>query len=679
MTDTLDSVREEPEGPPINTDTDMGQDDDTVVTGEKRTLTGAEWKEMTILIEMTYKDNNEARTSPQKHMMILKAMGDAFDNTELTLFDNKNRKLSLEACREMTNLDHYESHFKIHQGKGRHYVIFRVHATIGFQSLKRHSDVLNTLKKTNCYLKRHHWPEDKWDIVNLGFILQMDPGRHMAEEVREHMIELAKTKECVTVSGSRFKLVAQRFKIKHNGKNTNADAYGVQCMRIDAQSVDTMMKTMHRDTLTYVKSKLRKDQPKAFVSALRVQNKYITNVKTIPLVGITRTTMTDIRPILLAEENIQYVAATRHIDSIGRWDIITDDAHRLSVTKMIQENLSTWLETASTDLDHPEDFPDPGIKVRTTAFREDSSQGDISYLSTSAGSYDSMIEKEDDNNYNEAPTKSRNTISLSGFSWAEVAARNPQTPASRTSTNVSELTGATHAQPHQEEIKELKETMKAMAEQITQLTALIAKQMIAAPIQPQGGYYPPQPPPPFHPMPHQYNHWTASQQQSTPNRHNVRNPGGRGGQDDHTKRNINPKTKASKATQPTDVEPPTKRIDDKRTPTKETQLQIQAPPELQQTRTESHPYETARMLQYEHAGMHPQYAAYNYSGPQQPFYPPYPPIHSPNRGRQDPRENSPYFMTQQNEAAYGPSTDLAMQAHHHQSHLAVDAMNYASL
>ncbi len=60
MTDTLDSVREEPEGPPINTDADMGQDDDTVVTGEKRTLTGAEWKEMTILIEMTYKDNNEA-------------------------------------------------------------------------------------------------------------------------------------------------------------------------------------------------------------------------------------------------------------------------------------------------------------------------------------------------------------------------------------------------------------------------------------------------------------------------------------------------------------------------------------------------------------------------------------------------------------------------------------------
>jgi hypothetical protein len=57
-----------------------------------------------------------------------------------------------------------------------------------------------------------------------------------------------------------------------------------------------------------------------------------------------------------------------------------------------------------------------------------------------------MIEQEDTENYNEAPTKSRTSISLGGFSWAKVAARNP-TPASGSSTNVSKLTGATHAQP----------------------------------------------------------------------------------------------------------------------------------------------------------------------------------------------------------------------------------------
>jgi hypothetical protein len=45
--------------------------------------------------EFAYNDCTEARTSPQKHMMIFKALGNAFDNTELESYDNKNQKLSL--------------------------------------------------------------------------------------------------------------------------------------------------------------------------------------------------------------------------------------------------------------------------------------------------------------------------------------------------------------------------------------------------------------------------------------------------------------------------------------------------------------------------------------------------------------------------------------------------------
>jgi hypothetical protein len=221
---------------------DPGDDDATVQTGENPTLTGGEWKEMDLLLEITYKDKTEARTSPQKHMMILKALGTAFDMTELEIFDKKHRQLDLEACRAMANIEHYEAHFKIHQGNGRSYVIVHVRTTVGFQQLKREPEVLRTLKSTGCYLKRHLWGLDKWDIVTLGFILELDPGRHLMEEVRDTIIGLSKAKDCETAPGSRFKLVAQRFKARHNGQVFNADAYGVQCMRIDAQSVDTMLK-----------------------------------------------------------------------------------------------------------------------------------------------------------------------------------------------------------------------------------------------------------------------------------------------------------------------------------------------------------------------------------------------------------------------------------------------------
>jgi hypothetical protein len=53
----------------------------TVHTGEKPTLTGAEWKEFNLLLEITYKDRTKECTSPQKHMMMLKVLGNAFDNT----------------------------------------------------------------------------------------------------------------------------------------------------------------------------------------------------------------------------------------------------------------------------------------------------------------------------------------------------------------------------------------------------------------------------------------------------------------------------------------------------------------------------------------------------------------------------------------------------------------------
>ena len=427
------------------------------------------------MLEITYNNKTEGRTSPQKHMSILKALGDAFDNTELTIYDNKNRKLSLAACRKMANLEHYESHFTIHQGNGRHYVIFRVLATVGFQSLKRQPAVLKTLKSTGCYMKRHHWGQDKWDIVTLGFILEIDPGRHMSDEVREQILDLANTKECLTIPGSRFKLVAQRFKLKSGGSICNADAYGIQCMRIDAHLVDTLLKTTYRETNTYVKNKLRKENPKAYCNALRIQNRYMTTVKTIILMGISRMTMKELRPRLLAEPEIDQVAATNKLDTLGRWDILTNEANYKKVTDTINQKLQGWLAAISMDEDHPPEFPTPGISTRPTHQREeDSSQGDISYLSSSAGSYDSIM-ADDTVQYNEVPMTRRKSVAVSGFSWAQVTARNPQAPSSQgTRSNVSEITSPTASQPTESrEITDLRQEVKGLAEQVQQLLAIL--------------------------------------------------------------------------------------------------------------------------------------------------------------------------------------------------------------
>jgi hypothetical protein len=32
-------------------------------------------------------------------------------------------------------------------------------------------------------MKRQHWLEDKWDIVTMGFLVELDPGRLMMNKV----------------------------------------------------------------------------------------------------------------------------------------------------------------------------------------------------------------------------------------------------------------------------------------------------------------------------------------------------------------------------------------------------------------------------------------------------------------------------------------------------------------
>ncbi len=696
----------------------------TVIAGSGPSLSGNEKTEIHILIEITYKNRTEARTSPQKHMMLLKALGNSFDATELEIFDNKNRKLSLDACKEMTKIEHYEAHFKIHQGKGRHFVIFCVLATVAFQTLKRDGAVLATLKKTGCYLKRHHWGQDKWDIVTLGFIMEMDPGRHLSDEVREQILEIAKAKDCVTTPGSRFKLVAQSFKIKNKSAVCNANAYGVQCMRIDAQAVDAMFKQTYRETKSYVKNKLQKEDPTAFTNALRIQNKYMTNVKTIILVGITRIMMRELRPLLLSEPNIDHVSATRKVQAIGRWDILTNDNHQAEVIETINEKLPTWLETMTTDPDRPKDYPEPGITNRTKNSNEDSSQGDVSYLSSSAGSYDSIMEA-DGGQYDEAPQqRSRNSVSVSGFSWAQVAAqpiKKPKTPSQGTTSNVSEITAPTVATTvaQSEEMNELKKLVTLLTNKVNDMSVILERKA-STDQQPQqqqyNGYgYTQGGPLNYENERLKHEQYMAQQQwqfeqrmaarhaspprstatpprdnrQSKPQdpRHNFGTMGQGGTKTTGLRQET---TKRNNQYIEEDTEPAPKRSDDKQTPIKDTQMvRVESPPinHLRDQRMNTNPYNQPRELQFRHERSTRYYNPYNFLNKpgrenemnpngqpeySQGYYPQfqYTP-QSPDHGM------LPHPGAQQDHYQY--NGDIPMQGHEDSSHPAADAKNYTLL
>ena len=122
----------------------------------------------------------------------------------------------------------------------------------------------------------------------------MDPSRHQGDDVREHIIKLAKKEKCHQKNSEKFKLIAERFKFQHKGKNAT-HVFGIQCLKEDTTAVDDLMKGVYRENKTYVKNKLTKAHKDAYVKAMILQNVYLTKVNTVVLVGITRLMMEHIR------------------------------------------------------------------------------------------------------------------------------------------------------------------------------------------------------------------------------------------------------------------------------------------------------------------------------------------------------------------------------------------------
>jgi hypothetical protein len=151
-----------------------------------------------------------------------------------------------------------------------------------------------------------------------------------------------------------------------------------------------------------------------------VQNVYLSKVNTVVVVGLTQRMMEQHRVKLLAIKGIDYVAATPKTATIGRWDILTTDSKHKHVVAILEENLSKWLKVCTDPAETPPDFPVPGIQTRTTRDDDDDSEdsdGGVSHLSSSAGSYANALSSFDRDEFREEPT---NRI-LTGMSWAQVA------------------------------------------------------------------------------------------------------------------------------------------------------------------------------------------------------------------------------------------------------------------
>jgi hypothetical protein len=331
------------------------------------------------------------------HAAVLKEMYNSFPEHELQIINNRNKRIQPHNYQKWSKSAYYQRHFDTHTlaGKGgkpdRHFVVHRIRTTLSLSIIRHDRKVFQALQENNVFLRRHFFQEDEWDTITLGFILFMDPSKHMREEATERVLQTALKEDCYKKGpGDKFQLVAGSPFLYVAGRRYPTQAYTVVCLRDHAGEVDELLKNTYRKTSHYVKFRLRTKNAQAFGKALQAQNQYLASLRTIPIVGIPTEMMYDLEAKILEVEGVTDVLRSNKTETIGRWNIITYDDIFKSALKTIKNSLSTWEhEVCRDEYEYPANFPDIAVTARVAD--DDSSVGDCSYMSTSAISYGSFL------------------------------------------------------------------------------------------------------------------------------------------------------------------------------------------------------------------------------------------------------------------------------------------------
>jgi hypothetical protein len=381
---------------------DSEQDDQSTATvprGRTHEIDDDELVEIYIRYEITKTKKQDDRSPHLCHAAVLHNMYSSFSEDDLQIINNRNQCIKLPNYKKWVDETYYKKHFDLHlnPGKGgrpdRYYVVHRIRTTIPLSHIRNERKTFQALQENNVFLRRHYFQEDEWNTVNLGFMLFLDPSKYLRDEAQQKVLNLAIEGANGTPlgDGAKFQLVAGTPFRYVRGKRLATKAFTVVCQRQYAGAVDTLLKTTYHDTCHYVKFRLRHKNGPAFSQAILAQNQYLSSLRTIPLVGISRPMMQELQHDIREIIGVADVVRSTKTDINGRWNILTDEDNFFPTLKSIRKNLQGWLDLRFDGIyDRPSDFPEVTITAKVANDGDDSSVGECSYLSTSALSYSSL-------------------------------------------------------------------------------------------------------------------------------------------------------------------------------------------------------------------------------------------------------------------------------------------------
>jgi hypothetical protein len=372
-------------------------DDITVATATKATKTdyiAQEMEEQGLRFEIPYRKGHASDDDTKLHAQLLKLLTNAFDENELRVYNNKNKKVKDFEEKKWEDNNYYKTHFDAHVDtqQRKTVVAHRIHSKLSISNLKGEPTVIAFLKRTNTYLRAHYWKEDELELKDIGFLLSYVPTKHSKTFVQNDMIQ--RTEALLEIDWAEvppFQLIHAQPKVKLTGKNKAlmTHAYSVQVKTKDAPAMNKFMRLIYGDEHLYMPYNMKRQFPKAVAQAIVKQNKLIAETYVIVLVGVSRDIMNELQAKILEETTgATAISDTHRTDKTGRWYVIIQEKAFMKGRKLIAANLHKWIRAYPAALHEttPDTFPPPQVNQKY-ADDDDDSSGHASYMSSCAQSY----------------------------------------------------------------------------------------------------------------------------------------------------------------------------------------------------------------------------------------------------------------------------------------------------
>ncbi len=385
-----DNVTEEADEAMIDDD-DKTVETETVTT--KTDFIEQEMTEHTIRYEIPFHKGQASKDDFQSHTKLLIKMSEAFDSTELQFVDNKNQRIKDFDDPKWLDLDYYKSHFTIHhdEAQRRTVMVHRIRSKLSIAGIKGETTVLTFLKATNTFLRAHFWQEDEVLLKDIGFLNRYIPTQHSTTFVIQDMTDR------VAMKAPSFRLIHSQPRIKIADKSLKTHAFSIQVLAKDAIAMNKYLRKAYADQPLFLPYSTKKKHPDVVAKAILAQNKQISETYVIVVIGINRDVMAALESNLQELPGFIEVSDTKKTEKTGRWNILVQEKLFRKTRKAISTNITQWVRSLPAILREtiPTSFPTPQVSQKFSDEDDDSSAGQVSYMSSCAQSYGSIDENDD--------------------------------------------------------------------------------------------------------------------------------------------------------------------------------------------------------------------------------------------------------------------------------------------